>query len=100
MAGMVPTHATTPTVRLFPTTPTKPRRTSRFFYHYNKMRPEWGPLDTMLVHFRGRIIPAPQGITCLAICESTNRPEQPRIVMQGWASKCVTDSRGHVFIVP
>jgi hypothetical protein len=93
MAGMsMPLPATT--------TPTKPRRTSRFFYHYNKVRPEWGPLDTMLIHFRGQIIAAPQGITCLAICESQVRADQPRIVMQGWASRIVFDSLGKAIILP
>jgi len=82
------------------TTPAAPRQAYHFFCHYNKARPEWGPLDTMLVHMAGKIYPCPGGLTCHMPTRSQERPTQPRIVMTGWSSGIQFDSKGHAHLLP
>ena len=72
----------------------------KLWFHYNKARPEWGPLDAMLIHAPHRRIAAPQGLVCHFPSESLTRDnEQPRIVMECWASRVEQDPTGklHIF---
>lgn len=79
-------------------TPEAPR--DRCWWHYNKAQPQWGPLNEMLVHFRGEIIVALGGVVCHvpSVSERLNNPEQPRMVMVAQARDVYRDSEGAVHI--
>jgi hypothetical protein len=57
----------------------------RFFYHYHKAS------QAMTVHFRGRCIPC-KNIVCNVATESKWNKQQPRLVMQGYASMVVEEN--------
>lgn len=52
----------------------------RFFYHYFKRKKK------MSVHFKNSCMVV-QNVICLVPCETKWRKTQPRIVMQGFASR-------------
>jgi hypothetical protein len=52
----------------------------RFYFHWRKCH------DRMSVHYRGQCLDA-KDVVCKAKCSSKHNKRQPRLVMQGWASK-------------
>jgi hypothetical protein len=51
------------------------------YFHFNKLFPEAGPLNKMLVWFNGVPYGAPKGMVCKLPTFSYERNEQPYIVM-------------------
>lgn len=63
----------------------------RFFYHYRKQD------GKMSVHFRGQCLPC-QDVKCLVPCETKRNKRQPRLVLQGFASKVDLADKGVLII--
>jgi hypothetical protein len=67
-------------------------------WHYNKGYPEWGPLDMLIIHFKGLKIPAPKGIVVHVPSASVERDSQPKVVMVCVAKEIHEDPLGVLHI--
>ena len=55
-------------------------RAYRFFYHYRKSA------NGMTVHYRGQCLPC-KNVVCRVATETKWNPQQPHLVIQGYAKK-------------
>jgi hypothetical protein len=69
------------------------------WWHYNKSYPDWGPLDCLILHYKGAKLPMTKGVVCHVPSASMVRETQPKIVMVALVTRVVVDPDGvyHLF---